>query len=272
MNCKSLFITVSYNNIKATICYIHSWLELNDSEQNILIVVDNSTEQDTLLKSMLEKYNHIHYVRQGSNKGYMSGCNFGLAYAKNMLNVIPETIIYTNNDITFETSDLISQVVNIFKNDPEVAVVAPAVWDVNEKKELNPFMLNRPALKHFIIMKAIYSNFITAKIGDWISKHRPRKKKIIPVKGCELYAPHGSIFILKGDYFYDDLPDDAYFLYGEEISIAERCLKMGKKVKMFPNIIIHHHSHSTTGASLSYFTYKAKKKAISYLLKQYAWK
>lgn len=40
--------------------------------KNILIVVDNSTEQDTLLKSMLEKYNHIHYVRQGSNKGYMS--------------------------------------------------------------------------------------------------------------------------------------------------------------------------------------------------------
>jgi len=271
MICRSLFITVSYNNTKVTECYINSWRKLTHSEENFLIIVDNSKKEDVLLQENIKQYKNIYYLRQSENKGYMAGCNFGLEYAKNILGIKCDSIIYTNNDITFETADFIERVNCKFEHALELAVIAPSIWDINENKELNPFMLKRPSLRRFKIMKAIYTLYVTAKLVDWISKHRPRKKKILPSPETAIYAPHGSIFILRGSLFYDYAPDDSYFLYGEEISVAEQCVVMNKKIEIDSNIIIYHHSHATTGGGLSLFTYKAKKNAINYLMTRYTW-
>lgn len=270
MKFESIFITVSFNNTEITHRYIKSWQKLNGYENSILIVVDNSSKEDLILKKIIENRTNVYYIRQNDNLGYMAGCNFGMEYAKKN-GFSSQSIIYTNNDITFESADFIRQVNMKFESDSSLAVIAPSIWDVTERKELNPFMLTRPSLKRFKLMKSIYRFYLLAKIVDFISKKRPRKIKLLPSPDTSIYAPHGSIFILKSDCFYDNQPDDLYFLYGEEITIAEQCIDMNKEIKVMPSIVIHHHSHASTGNSLSYFIYSSKKNAINYIIKKYKW-
>ncbi|EPC4044573.1 glycosyltransferase [Enterobacter mori] len=271
MNVEALFVTVSYNNTDMTLQFIESWLGIDKSNDNILIVVDNSKAEDCILKNEIAKYNNVYYVRQLENHGYMAGCNHGLEYAKSELKLKCEVIVYSNNDITFESPDIISKVFHHFHNDDDLAVIAPSVWDAFEDKEFNPFMVKRPSLKHFKRMKKVFQNYTAAKVIEWVAKKRPRKKKGHHLSGVGIYAPHGSIFILNANYFYDNLPDDKYFLYGEEITVGEFCYENNKTVEIDYNIKIKHHSHSTTGRGLSKFTFMAKKNAIAYLMKKYRW-
>ncbi|EOZ1391685.1 MULTISPECIES: glycosyltransferase family 2 protein [Enterobacter cloacae complex] len=271
MNVDALFVTVSYNNTDMTLQFIESWIGIDKSDENILIVVDNSREEDFYLKNKIEKYDNIYYIRQSENRGYMAGCNYGLEYAKEELKLKCKAIIYSNNDITFESTDIITKICHHFLNDNDLAVIAPSVWDAFENKEFNPFMVNRPPLKHFVRMRKVFQNYCTAKIIEWVAKKRPRKNKGHFKSGTVIYAPHGAIFILNARFFYNNLPDDMYFLYGEEITVGEFCCENNKTVVVDFNIKIKHHSHSTTGRGLSKFTFMAKKNAINYLMKKYKW-
>jgi len=265
----AIFITVSYNNLNATLKYIQSWKALEGIHNSFLIVVDNSHVKDKELERNLKKETNIFYIRQDENKGYMAGCNYGFSYIKDLVNISPSFIVYSNNDITFESKDFIEKATGLFNNNSEVAFIAPSVWDLNEQKELNPFMISRPSAKRFKIMKAIFSNYYLALLFDIFSRYRPRKKSKVITEESKVYAPHGSIFIIEFSFLKNNPIDDAYFLYGEEITVGETALSAKKEIKYNSSIKIFHHSHSTTGVGLSIFTYKSKKNAINYLINKY---
>lgn len=267
---KAIFITVSYNNYVSTEKYIHSFLKLEDNEECVLIVVDNSTKKDENLIKVIQEINNVVYLRQNSNNGYMSACNYGYLYAKENLNIDSNVIIYSNNDIYFKTYNLISIINNKFSNNDKLGVISPSIYDTQTHNELNPFLSFRPTNSQMMKLKAIYKSYLFCYIINLISKIKNKMKTKKSLSIDSLYATHGAIFIMS-KRLLNDLPDDGYFLYGEEITIAEICRTKKLNIEFVNEIKIVHESHATTGRTFSYKEFLFKKRAIEYINQKYNW-
>ncbi|MEL4429141.1 glycosyltransferase family 2 protein [Shewanella mangrovisoli] len=265
---KIVFITVSYNNFVSTKEYIESFLSLDNSASTRLIVVDNSIVPDEKLRSLIEKLPEtISYVRQNENNGYMAACNYGYKLIRSDLDA-DSVVIYSNNDLIFNTSDMIDKITFLFNNDSSLGVLSPKVIDVHTSLNLNPFLTNRPKLLTFFKLKLLYLNYFVCDIYHKFK--RTSHKNIKSSVKSEIYATHGCIFIMSNKIL-DELPDDEYFLYGEEVTIAELCRRLSYSTKYFDEISVSHVSHATTGNGFSKSQFKNKKNAINYILGRYKW-
>ncbi|OEE57328.1 hypothetical protein A1OS_21740 [Enterovibrio norvegicus] len=263
-----LFITVSYNNFNSTRDYIESFRGLKFNSKSKLLVVDNSISTDLELKSYIEQGDgDVVYIRQDENLGYISGCNYGLAYYRKYYSIEPEVVIYSNNDIVFESDDFIKVVRDKFKRNPDLGIIAPYVIDTNTGRDLNPFLVSRPTKKMMVKLKVIYSSYFVSKIFNSLPR---RNKKTINNNFDEIYASHGCIFIMSALLLREKI-DDGYFLYGEEITVAERCLSLRKTVVYMEDIKVKHISHATTGKVFSQKEYEFKKNSIKYINNKYTW-
>jgi GT2 family glycosyltransferase len=64
----------------------------------------------------------------------------------------------------------------------------------------------------------------------------------------QIYAPHGSIFIFRRAFFeHGGNIRFPYFLFGEEIYIAEQVKEKGGKILYAPELNIIHNEHTSTG-------------------------
>jgi GT2 family glycosyltransferase len=265
---KIVFITVSYNNFKSTKDYIHSFLSLSNLSDVKLMVVDNSTLPDSQLKQFIcELSTDIIYCRQNENKGYMSACNFGYKQVKSYLDR-ESVVIYSNNDLVFNTADTCERVRYLFSKNKNLGVLSPKVIDFNSQAELNPFLVNRPSKFSLIKLRLLFSSYYVCKLFYALKKSN--KKRVITSNSTEIYATHGCVFILSNKLL-DCLPDDEYFLYGEEVTIAELSKKLGFITMYEDNICVSHVSHSTTGIDFSRFQFDCKKNALKHIWRKYSW-
>ncbi|MGE6454278.1 glycosyltransferase family 2 protein [Shewanella baltica] len=265
---KVVFITVSYNNFGSTKDYIDSFLSLRNSSSASLIVVDNSTIPDEKLRCLIEELpEFVYYVRQNENKGYMAACNYGYKYICSSLDE-DSIVVYSNNDLIFNTSNMLDKISFYFKNDPTLGVLSPKVIDVHSSLDLNPFLINRPKHSTFLKLKLLYSSYFLCNLIYRMKKPSDKKNKFL--NQSEIYATHGCIFIMTNKIL-NELPDDEYFLYGEEVTIAELCRKFSLSTKYIDKICVSHVSHATTGNSFSKSQFINKKNAIKHILGRYSW-
>lgn len=265
---KIVFITVSYNNFKSTKAYVESFLSLYSLNDVSLIVVDNSTVEDLELKSYIEgKSDIISYLRQHENKGYMAACNFGYGKIKNNLDK-DSVVIYSNNDLIFNTKEMCIKIREVFSSNKNIGVLSPRVNDTNLDIDLNPFLIERPKKSSINKLKWLFHNYHLCKIFYFLKKNK--NKKNIYLKSPEIYATHGCIFILNNEVL-SEAPDDEYFLYGEEVTIAEICREKKLLTVFVDDISISHVSHATTGNEFTKFQFTCKKNAIKHIVSKYSW-
>src|SRR5262249_54499191 len=90
-------------------------------------------------------------------------------------------------------------------------------------------------------------------------------------ENCEtIYGPHGSFLIFSSSYFdAGGFIDDGFFLYAEEFSVAEICLRLCLRVVYDPDLRVWYYGHRTTGRRLNRSTFEHTKLGLHYALTKY---
>lgn len=261
MTDKLLFVCINYNNEVEVKEYLENIKEVIKNPKEIIVVNNSLTKNldkilriDNLIINIFTPY---------KNLGYLNGLFYGInEYKKNK--ELPQWIVFSNTDIEikkFEFKD---------KNySSDIYCIAPEIFSVFNRIYQNPFYKFRLQkkkikriiqVKRFFLLDIIYENLSQIKNKIFSSKN---------ISSSYIYAPHGSFFLLKKDFFL--IKEQKYFnlLYGEELFIAEELRKLNKKVYFDKNLRVNHLEHSTTGLIKRKTKNKILIESLHQILKKY---
>lgn len=272
-------VTVNYFGHNDTRNFLKSLVAAGANPVSTL-VVDNSCSESEFLALTRElemnDFSSLNVVvkKAESNLGYFGGCNLGFDFIKDS-QIDFDWLIYCNNDIVVDLDFWIALNNVSTSADAGVLALAPQIRDRVSERDLNPFLLCRPTKRSLRRLELITSNFWIAYFHKAIAEARSRLKfgsgylkteqRVTPI-----YAGHGSFFVMRKIMLQEPL-DYEYYMYAEEITVAERCRLLGGTYLYAPTIRAIHASHAQTGALLSRKTFSWKKNALRHILKSYDW-
>jgi GT2 family glycosyltransferase len=218
------------------------------------IVVDNgdSLEGRVLLDKLPGLERRITLCRPKMNLGYFGGARYALStWVREGAN-LPEWTIISNSDIRFESTFL----QNIHTADAEIDIAAPSIRSELTGHDQNPYLmypLTRGQIKRNYF---INSHRVTAQCGRAYSiavKRRIRGSGNADAFAMKhIYAAHGSLMCFRRTWFdRGGNLEHAPFLYGEEITIAERARRINARISYVPELRASHNEHKSTGLLLS---------------------
>lgn len=267
-----VFCTVNFKDYKSTTSYIESYLSLCLSN-SFLIIVDNEydIQEHTKLKKMFSKFNQLIFLSSTENLGYFGAAFMALDYFKKEIGFF-DFFCITNNDITFDRNTDWTGVLREYTNS-NVACIAPKIISTRNGFNQNPFHIFRPSIFHYLKFYFLFKSYFITSIFYNLRKYFSKKNHHTTnnlIKPTPIYAAQGAFFILSREFFdsgYDieGLP----FLYSEEISVAEHCLRNSLRIFYEPRLCVFHNEHQATGASMSFSKYNELKKSIQYILRNF---
>ena len=276
-NPQTLLITINYKGADATEAFLRSAAELESSRLAHILVVENGSQDGSAerLRPFIQQFRNVELLESSNNRGYFGGANWALQHylARGQQ---PKWIIVCNNDIVFDDRQFL---VKLLQRSSGIAhVIAPAIIDRNTGIDSNPFLLRRPSRFRLWRCRFWSWNYYLMWFKQWLSPHvRALKSRlslrvsIIKVDHSEIvYAPHGSFLIFSRAYFEaGGYIDDAFFLYAEELSVAETCRRLSIPVVHDPELRVIHDAHRVTGRMCNRFTFDAGRAGLEYALRTY---
>jgi GT2 family glycosyltransferase len=272
----ALIITVNFRHPECTVQLSKSVSHLEDFSRCHLMIVDNNSGDGSALRigQAVSDFNNVEILASENNRGYFGGAKWALDYYLQRHRT-PDWIIVCNNDIIFDSADFI---VSLLAYDPEtVGVLAPAILSRLTGLDANPMIAKRPGrmrrLRYRFLLSTYYIAWVTQWLAPFVRKSRHclhalqsiRRDSRIPI-----YAPHGSFFIFSRKFFEKGGSiDDGCFLYGEELSVAETCLRLGLPIIHDPQLKVTHNDSQTTGRMLTRSGYLLQKEGLQYALSKY---
>lgn len=256
------FICVNYKTSNETIKYIKNVKSLSNSSRALIIVIDNSPDNDDieiLKKFIVGNYNVDSQIvlLKKENRGYFQGLNDGILYAKN-LGYCNNFYVVGNNDIIFK-DNFIVQLENLKLND-DILVLAPDVITTEGSHE-NPHVVEKMGFLRKLKYDLYFSHFVVAKLLSKI-KSTERKYKIFDPIRKEIHMGIGALYVLTPQFFenFEKLSEEV-FLYGEEAILAGQINSVKGKILYEPNLVCYHNESSTTSQMESKSKYKIIQKS-----------
>ncbi len=261
-----LTLCVNYHNEAETVGFVRGLLRQEGDFNQTVAVVDNSVpfRADSPLRSIRESDERVCVLWPDRNLGYFGGAAWGLCKYTDQFE-LPDWIIVSNSDIEMSQPDFLSNLIGFHSSAPP-AVIAPAIFSELSRRDLNPYMENRPTrlrmrsykllFRYYLISSSYHAlSFAKAmlrrKSGNLRSiisgKIRPRpsfsNKVLLP---RPIYAPQGSFVVFGRKYFEcGGSLDHGAFLCGEEFFIAETARRLGLAVLYDPRLEVVHKEHAT---------------------------
>lgn len=246
-------IIVDYNSIIKTLNYIAELHYYIKSDFNVHYVVVENYERPLkfselnawrrgwTVKKERTKNNEKIYTSSylgatidilwnGMNSGFAIGNNAGTIYSKEYFH--PSLILYSNNDIIFQSKFNINSMAQILREDYSVAAVGPYVTGLDGERQ-------GPARKVGYIWGLLLHEFVPDKYK--------RESALIkePKKGY-VYWVSGCFMLVNADKIYQaGLFDEHTFLYCEEMILAERFLVHGWRFYYDDEALIIHEGGRT---------------------------
>jgi GT2 family glycosyltransferase len=276
-----LVLVVHYRSSRAILEMFHSLGWLNGNNDVELVIVDNASGSEELMKirPVIEEFSNGRLLESPKNQGYFGGARFGFDRYLEQKGDLPDWVIVCNHDIQIEDKEFFSK---LFCQDPRTAgVIAPRIEAMPGRVDQNPFMRGRPSKLHWARLRFVSSNYSVAAFWDWLWRRKTELRSWVAkrrgtshlngnARRESIYAAHGSFFIFSRRYFEaGGFLDGNLFLYGEEISVAEICRSLGLPVVYEPSLCVVHKEHQSTGRVLSRFTYECQKRAMQYVTSRY---
>ena len=256
----TLVICVNYHNDDETACFVQKLLAQEGEFDLQVVMVDNNEgcKGESVLVELARQERQVSLFQPGKNLGYFGGAAVGLEKYL-ATSPLPEWVIVSNTDISFQDSKVLGSLVCQYNADTLTApaVVAPAIISAQNGADLNPFERRRPSRLRMHFLKWVfrfYTSFIiygwlsygkvwlkgkiktTASISTDVAKHDTR-----PVT---IYAPDGAFIIFNRRYFEaGGTLNYGAFLAGEEIFVAETARRLGLNVVYDPRLSIIHEVH-----------------------------
>lgn len=199
-----------------------------------IIVVDNSGDAPPFEGATL--------VRADRNLGYLNGAALGLRAR----NAPPDWFVVANPDVALDVDALEVLAHETFADD--VAIVAPNVL-LGGVTPQNPFRVTRPSPWRMRLYTVAYRSRLLTRLMTFaldakrfVARHAPP-----PPQTRAIYAPHGSVMLLRRGFFErGGTLDYRGFMFGEEIFLAEQARNLGMQVMFVPAIRAVHRGSSTT--------------------------
>lgn len=262
----TVYIGVNYNTPDKALEWADSIYKTNP--ESLIVIVDNSKIENLDLKIKINKFGI--YKWSGKNLGYFNGAAYGLHSIEE--EYIFDWVVVSNVDIKLVTKNVDC----ILDKFPNAGVIAPGIISYDTGFDKNPYRLNRSSKKTLMIKKIAFSNSLFALIYGMISNLRNAiiRKKYRDVEKCnegeKIYLPYGAVLYFSKCFFdkgcFIDFP---LFLFGEELFVAEQCIKANVDILYVPSIRFLNYEHASTSLLSSNTVRKRNYEAISYLLKEF---
>ena len=222
---KIAIVILNYQTWEETIEQAEAVRDLFDLKWEQIIVVDNASPNESACKLMEKDKKDYMLICSDTNKGYASGNNIGIRYARRKGF---RYVWILNNDVLLEDERLLRDMTEIFEKDDSVAVVNPDIYSPEGR------LFNRDSKRY---------DFYDLTIG--IFSYRKRGRKIDELDGYGyIYRPQGCCMMLDLNKLEKagDL-DEHTFLYCEEIILAEKLRAFHYHCACLLNHkVIHNHS------------------------------
>ena len=218
-------------------------------------------------KNVMKFENKLHEILPSAmvfdpkeNLGYLNGCLYGVREKGNVYS----WVMVSNTDIVFNKNDFFEKVTKDIPMD--VWCVGPNITLASTGGQQNPFLIDRPTYKKFKIWKTVYSVYPLFWLYFKLSDLKPKKTHRTNIKKKNVYAVHGSCFLLKKECVDKVLNVcQGIFMYGEELLIAEVIRKSQKKTLFNSSVKIIHNENQVTGKVNLRRKQKWFKESIEYI-------
>jgi GT2 family glycosyltransferase len=271
-------IAVAYETPQHLRSFVEQVLTSSAGPQVSLVVVDNSAVADRVVAERLGVHARASYCRSGKNLGYFGGARFGFEQLCTQ-GELPPWIVVCNVDLRFDLDGLLRSL-DALNLDERVGAVAPRLISRSTGQDMNPFFRSRPSVRRMWFYATAFKYYPFLKFYSWLGQslhsavsriRGPRQTESAGSHGIqEIYAPHGAFFVLSRRYFLrGGTLDHEVFLFGEEITIAERIREVGLLTVFDPTCVIDHVDQVSTGHTLSRRTARFMYEASEYCFRAY---
>ena len=221
---------VTYNDINRAPITVKSVIENTKKYPLKLYVIDNNSNDNTA--EFIEKTGLATVIKNPQNSG------FGAAHNLSLQKELGKYHFVINPDITL-TSDVLSDMVDYFEANPDVAMAMPKI--LNEDGSEQKLPKERPTFKRLFLGR------LSGKIrGEYVWADKEIKDP------CEINFCTGCFFIIRTDVFKKlNGFDERYFMYLEDADLALKAKQIGK-VMMLPQFNVTHAWERESSKSLKY--------------------
>lgn len=224
-------LILNYNGYEKTCLCIESCLKFR-SENTTVVLVDNSSTDDSLLRLRQRFRDDIEYLSLDNNWGYAGGNNRAVKmyYEKGY-----EYSFILNNDVIIIGENLVKNLVNLMDKYPSCAVVGPTIYNITQNG--NEKLMNTSGY----IKLLNYFGVVT-------------QKKILLDGNLQLVnEAHGSAIFVKNRSFLqvDGFPEEN-FMYVDESSFAKKIINKGYNIIQYNSDLdyVEHHHDKTQNIDL----------------------
>ena len=214
-------------------------LSLQDSGYSNLevIIVDNAS-QDNSAQNIKENFPEVVIIQSEYNRGFASGCNFGVEQAKG------EYILILNND-TIHKKHWINKLVEKMNSNSNISSVQPKIKNFNRKN-----YFDYAGGSGGFIDKYGFP-FARGRIFNTIEKDKGQYDD-----SCKIFWASGTAFLTRKNIFnklggFDEL----FFAHMEEIDYHWKCQLIGYEIWVEPKSEIYHHGGFSLPSSSPQKTY-----------------
>ncbi|MGY1834621.1 glycosyltransferase family 2 protein [Blastococcus sp. SYSU DS0510] len=222
-----------------------------------LVVVDNSESehQASALRAICSSDSRTEVLVAPSNLGYIHAAEWARS-------VLPDDATWTavcNTDLSLSES-FVSRL-SALRSD--AAVLAPDIVAMPSARRQNPYMKKRPTVSRMASRRLVLSFRWSARLASKLAASRKKQTVAPPLGPRDIYAPHGSFMLFNRVFFeHGGSLRHGTFLFGEEITIAERVRRLGLRVVYEPTLEVCHLEHQATGTVRTGTLFRAQREAV----------
>lgn len=231
------------------------WLEkflpkvVQYSNEADIYVIDNGST-DGSITYLENNFPTVNIIINEENKGFTGGYNEGLKHIKS------DIYCLLNSDVEV-TENWLPPILNLFKNNEDIAVIQPKILDYNKKT-------------HFEFAGAgggMIDNlgypYCRGRVFNDLEEDRGQyndETEVFWASGC-------SMFIRSKDYWNQNGFDDRFFAHQEEIDLCWRLKNEGRKIFYCGKSTVYHVGGGTLSKQNARKTFLNFRNNLSMLLK-----
>ena len=229
-------VIVSYRSDDLTVRFVREDLSRISVPYRV-VVVDNGETGSSALQEKLPDVT----VLVSENRGYASACNLGAEWLRDRVH--PESVLFCNNDLRFQSDRVVETLCETLSAHPEVGAIGPCIVGPDGRRQSpEPY-------------RGLWNRYVWMYVlTPFLSRDRKTRKFQLDYaeKASEgyHYKLMGSFLMVRAEAFFEaGCFDEQTFLYAEEPILSERLSRIGKRCWFCPSVTVVHDHGAVIGSS-----------------------
>lgn len=229
-------VIVSYRSDDLTVRFVREDLSRISVPYRV-VVVDNGETGSSALQEKLPEVT----VLVSENRGYASACNLGAEWLRDQVH--PESVLFCNNDLRFQSDRVVETLCETLSAHPEVGAIGPCIVGPDGRRQSpEPY-------------RGLWNRYVWMYVlTPFLSRDRKTRKFQLDYaeKASEgyHYKLMGSFLMVRAEAFFEaGCFDERTFLYAEEPILSERLSRIGKRCWFCPSVTVVHDHGAVIGSS-----------------------